>query len=384
VGSRPPQPIPYGRQYVDEQDVRAVAEALASDWLTQGPRVDAFEEEMAAYCGASWGVAFSSGTAALHAACAALDLEPGDEVITSPITFVASANAPYHCGAKPVFADVEDDTVNLSPAAFEAAITPRTRAVIPVHFAGHPCEMDAIREIAARSGLRVVTDAAHALGAIYRGRRIGELSDLCVLSFHPVKHITTGEGGMVLGDDLAWRERLRRFRHHDIVRSGTEGPWFHELHRPGFNYRLTDFQSALGSSQLKKVDRFVARRRELAALYEALLGGSDLLRTPRERSGCAASYHLYVVRLRLERLGVSRRDVFEKLHAAGIACQVHYIPVHLQPFYVEHLGTARGDCPVAENYYRECLTLPLYYALRDEEVRYVADTLLEILEGSRA
>ena len=381
MGNR--RPIPYGRQYIDEDDIQAVVDVLRGDWLTQGPEVDAFEESVAAACGARWGVAFSSGTTALHAACTLLDLEPGDEVITSPITFAATAHAAHHCGGRPVFADVEDDTINLSPEACERAITPRTKALLPVHFAGHPCDMDALGELARRAGVRVIADAAHALGARHRGARVGELCELSVLSFHPVKHITTGEGGMVLGHDPRDRERLRRFRHHNIVRRESEGPWFHEIEAPGFNGRITDFQCALGRSQLAKLDRFVARRRELAAHYEAQLGGSDLVSAPREREGMASSVHLYVVRLALERLAVTRRQVFEALRNAGIGCQVHYIPVHLQPCYREPLGTGPGDCPVAERYYEECITLPLFYGLEDEEVAYVAQTLLAILEAGR-
>jgi UDP-4-amino-4,6-dideoxy-N-acetyl-beta-L-altrosamine transaminase len=380
--------IPYGRQYLDDDDVRAVVEALKSDWLTQGPRIDAFEEAVASYCGARWGVAFSSGTAALHAACACLDLSPGDEVVTSPITFLASANAPYHCGAKPVFADVEEDTVNLSPASLEAVVTPRTRAVIPVHFAGHCCDMDAIQDVARRHSLTVVADAAHALGAEYRGRKVGELSEMAVLSFHPVKHITTGEGGMVLGECPDLRKRLQSFRHHAIVRDPSrlqrdEGAWYYEMRAPGFNYRITDVQCALGLSQLEKADRFIARRRELAALYDSLLAESDLVRTPAVREDCRAVYHIYVARLNPERLSISRREVFEKMREAGIGCQIHYIPVHLQPFFASHLGTAPGDCPEAERYYEQCLTLPLFYTLKDDEVRFVSRTLLEILEAGR-
>lgn len=377
--------IPYGRQFLDDDDIQAVVEVLKGDWLTQGPHVPAFEEACARFCGASNGVALSSGTAALHAACSCLDLRPGDEVITSPITFLASVNAPFHCGGTPVFADVQPDTVNLSPEAFERAITPRTRAVIPVHFAGHPCDMDRINAIADRHGIRVIADAAHALGAMYKERKIGELAWMSALSFHPVKHITTGEGGMVLTGELT--DRLRSFRHHATTKdpqlmSRNEGPWYYEMLEPGYNYRITDIQCALGLSQLKKAERFIARRRELASLYNRLLGESDLLRTPVERADCRSAYHLYVVRLDLDRLRITRGQVFEAMKEAGIGCQIHYIPVHLQPYYVQRLGVV--SCPEAERYYQECLTLPLYFGLNDGEVHQVCEVLLQILEQGKA
>ena len=380
--------IPYGRQFLDDDDIRVVTEVLRSDRITQGRMIDRFEEALATYCGARDAVALSSGTAALHAACACLELGEGDEVIVPPLTFLATVNAPFLCGATPVFADVEEDTGNLSAAAMQKAITPRTRAVIPVHFGGHPCDMGAIGAVAREHDLRVITDAAHALGASYKECRVGELSEMAVLSFHPVKHITTGEGGMVLLRDTALRERLVSFRHHSITRdperlTRNDGPWYYEMLSPGYNYRITDIQCALGLSQLEKADRFVARRRELAALYDALLGASDLLDVPVERPDCRSSYHIYVIRLRLERLKITRGEVFDRMALAGIGCQVHYIPVHLQPFYAKRLGTGRGDFPAAEQFYERCLSLPLFYSLTEEEVGLVAETLLEIVESGR-
>lgn len=380
--------IPYGRQFLDDDDIRAVTAVLKSDRLTQGPVIPQFEAALASFCGAPHAVALSSGTAALHAACSCLDLAEGDEVIVPPLTFLATVNAPFLCGATPVFADVEEDTGNLSATALERAITPRTRVVIPVHFAGHPCDMDAIESVARRYGLHVITDAAHALGALYKEKRIGELSEMAVLSFHPVKHITTGEGGMVLMREAEYRDRIVSFRHHSVIRdpgklTRNDGPWYYEMSSPGYNYRITDMQCALGMSQLEKANEFIDRRRQIAALYDRLLGSSDLLDLPVERSYGRSSYHIFVIRLRLDRIRITRREVFDRMLRAGISCQVHYIPVHLQPFYSERLGTKRGDYPVAERFYERCLTLPLYYSLAEAEVGFVAETLLAILESGR-
>lgn len=379
--------IPYGRHWLDEADVSAVEEALRSDRITQGPRVDGFERALADYCGARHAVATSSGTAALHLACLAAGLGPSDEVVTTPMTFVATSNSVLFCGATPRFADIQADTRNIDPERVAATVTDRTRAIIPVHFAGHPCDMDEIAAIAKESDLVVIEDACHALGASYRGGRIGacEHSDMAVLSFHPVKHITTGEGGAVLTNDDALCEGLRRLREHGISRDpasfraqdpASDGPWYYEMQELGYNYRITDIQCALGSSQLDKADAFLARRREIAAAYAELLADVPGLRLPAERDYVSSSWHIHVVELE----DPSRRKaVFEDLLAAGLGVQVHYLPVHLHPYYARRFGHRLGDLPVAESYYRRAITIPLFPSMTDEEVEAVAAKVREAL-----
>lgn len=374
--------IPYGRQWLDDDDRAAVLAVLESDWLTQGPAVPRFEQTVAGYCGASQGVAVCNGTAALHLACLALDVGPGDLVWTSPLTFVASANCARYCGAEVDFVDIDAATLNLSPERLADKLVVARResrlpkAVIPVHFAGRCCDMDAIGALSREFGFRVVEDASHALGARDLDAMVGACrqSDLVVTSFHPVKQITTGEGGMLLAQDAALAERLARLRSHGITRdpaamSGpSEGPWYYQQVELGFNYRMTDIQAALGTSQMAKLPRFVGRRRELAQRYRAAL--ADLPVTlPSANGDDASAWHLFVVRVD-ER---SRRRIFEALRAAGIGVNVHYIPVHLQPDYAR-LGFKPGQFPAAEHYYREAITLPLYPALSDaEQDRVVAE-----------
>ncbi|MGE4554299.1 MAG: UDP-4-amino-4,6-dideoxy-N-acetyl-beta-L-altrosamine transaminase, partial [Desulfovibrionaceae bacterium] len=357
--------IPYARQSIDEDDVRAVTRALTSDWLTTGPEVAAFEAEVAAVCDAARGVAVSSGTAALHAAMAALGVGPGDEVIVPTMTFAASANCALYRGATPVFADVDPETLLLDPADAEAKITPRTRAIVAVDYAGQPCDWDALRELADRHGLALVDDACHALGATVNGRPLGAQARLTCLSFHPVKHIATGEGGMVLTQDPDLEVRLRRFRNHGIATDHKQrqerGTWRYEMVELGFNYRITDIQCALGRSQLRKLPGFLARRRELARAYDAAFAGHPAIRPLAVRPGREHAYHLYVVR-------VPERDrVFARLRGAGVGCNVHYSPVHLHPYYREHLGTGPGLCPVAEAAYARILSLPMFPALTDAQ-----------------
>ena len=346
-----PAPLPYSTQTIEADDLRAVRDALRSAWITQGPAVGRFEEAFARAAGAKHAVAFSSGTAALHACAVAAGLGPGDEAVVPPLTFVATANAVLYAGATPRFCDVEADTGLLDPKALEAALTRRTKAVFPVDYAGHPCDLDAVRRIAKRRGLVVIEDAAHALGARYRGRAVGGLADLTVFSFHPVKHITTGEGGMVTTDDDGLRRRLLSFRSHGITKdpaemSRDEGPWYYEMVELGYNYRLTDLQCALGASQLKKAEGFVRARRRRAALYDRLLLDVPEVEGPVERPWARHAYHLYPIRLRPG--GPSRRTVFERLRAGGLGVQVHYIPVHLQPYYRKRFKTGPGLCPRAE------------------------------------
>lgn len=365
--------IPYGRQTIDDDDIAAVVEALRSDWLTTGPAVERFEADVCAYTGARHAVAVSSGTAALHAAMFALNIGRGDEVIVPPMTFAASANCILYQGGTPVFADVEPDTLLLSPAAAEAAITPRTRAIIAVDYAGQPCDWDALRAIADRRGLALVADACHALGAEDRGRRVGTLADITVFSFHPVKHITTGEGGMAVTRDEALATRMRAFRGHGITTTASQrekaGAWFYEMTELGYNYRITDFQCALGSSQLGKLDAWIEKRNALARAYDAAFAGRDDIRPLGRRGGVRHAYHLYVVR------APHRDELFRHLRANGIGVNVHYVPVHLHPYYRNVLGTREGLCPAAEAAYREILTLPLWPGMTEEHIDHITRSI---------
>ena len=306
--------------------------------MTQGPAVANFENEVAGYCGAKYAVAVNSGTSALHAACFAAGISSGDEVITSPITFAASSNAVLYCGGKPVFADISSDTVNLDPDQFKEKITSKTKAVIPVHFSGHPCDMEKIHEVATEKGLAVIEDAAHALGAEYLGSKVGSCrySDMTVLSFHAVKHITTGEGGMVLTNSEEYYEKLAMFRSHGITRDGLED-WHYEMHLLGFNYRITDFQCVLGSRQIKKLASYIERRREIVDRYQRAFSKEPSLLLPVEKNGCYSSWHLYCIRVKGD-----RKAIFRKLRGLGILVNVHYLPVYLQPYYLE-LGYRTGD-----------------------------------------
>lgn len=360
--------IPYGRQSIDEDDIRAVCEALRSDWLTTGPRVEQFERAVAEYCGACFGVAVVNGTAALHAAIHSLGVGPGDEVIVPTLTFVATANCVRYVGATPVFADVAPDTLLLPASEIERLVTSRTKAVIAVEYAGQPCDYEALRRVCDVRKLALVSDACHALGAEFRSRKLGSLADLTVFSFHPVKHITTGEGGMVVGSDPELEHKLRRFRNHGIdseFRQRQErGTWRYDMVELGMNYRITDIQCALGLSQLGKLPGFLKRRREMAARYDRAFDGTPV-RPLDVAPGGRHSYHLYVVR-------VDRRDeVFSALRSADIGANVHYAPVHLHPYYRQSQGTGPGLCPVAEAASEEILSLPLHPGLSDADVEAV-------------
>ncbi len=375
--------IPYGRQTIEEDDIRAVDEVLRSDWLTTGPRIAEFEAAVSRFVGATCGVAVNSGTAGLHSAMNALGIGPGDEVIVPPLTFAATANSVVYTGARPVFADVEPDTLLIDPARAEAKITPRTRAIIGVDYAGHPCDWDALRDIAARRRLALVADACHALGAKYRGRPVGALADLTVFSFHPVKHITTGEGGMVVTEDPALAASMRTFRNHGMTadhrQRNDQGSWYYEIRSLGYNYRITDFQCALGISQLRRLPAWLARRRELAASYAAALADVPWLRPLSLRPEVVHAYHLYVVELTPAARPLSRAQLFGLLRDAGIGVNVHYIPVHLHPFYRERFGTGPGLCPVAEAAYERILSLPLYAGMKDSE----QGAVIAALKGAR-
>ncbi len=364
--------LPYGRQSIDEADIQAVADVLRSDWLTTGPKVGEFEEAFAAEVGASFAVSFSSGTAALHGAAFAAGLGPGDEAVTTPMTFCATANCVVYQGARPVFADVTADTLNIDPAEVALRVTPRTKAILPVDYAGHPAELDAIMEIAERAGLTVIEDACHALGAGYHGLRVGSYSHMTVFSFHPVKHITTGEGGMVAthSEDLA--NKLRRFRNHGITvdhhQRGREASWHYEMADLGYNYRLSDIHCALGLSQLDKLEANLARRRAIAARYTAVFHRNPHVVPLAVRADVEPAWHLYPVQLELGALGAPKQEIFRALRAEGIGVNVHYIPVHLHPYYRDRFGLRQGDYPVAEAAYDRLVSLPMFPAMTDGDV----------------
>ncbi len=373
--------LPYGHQWIDDEDVASVVEVLKSDWVTQGPRVDEFERKFAEYCGARYGVAVANGTAALHAACAVAGIANGDEAITTPVTFAATANALTYCGGKPVFADIREATLYIDPEEIRKKLSPQTRAILPVDFAGHPADLDEIRAIARDKGLIVIEDACHALGAEYKARRLGSLSDMTIFSFHPVKHITTGEGGMILPDNKEFYEKLKIFRQHGIVKNklDNEGSWYYEIHSPGHNCRITDFQCSLGISQMSKLDRFIQRRREIAARYNKTLSAMGEIVTPVEEENVKAVYHIYVIQLKTERLKAGRREVFEALRAENIGVNVHYMPLHLHPFYQNRFGYRKGDYPKAERYYERAITLPIFPGMDDRDVEDVITAVKKVI-----
>lgn len=380
--------LPYGRQAIDEDDIAAVVEVLRGDWLTQGPTIEKFETAFAATVGSRFAVAFSNGTAALHGACAVLGLGPGDEVITSPITFSASANCARYVGAKPVLVDVEPDHATICPDKLVAALSPRTRAIIPVHYAGLPARMDRLHEIASARGIPIIEDAAHALGARLPDGQVGDgrYSAMAMFSFHPVKHITTGEGGAITTNDEALYDALKLFRSHGISRDPrrlsrtSPGPWYQEQVLLGYNYRLTDIQAALGCSQLRKLEGFVARRREIAAQYDQLFAGITGLRPLGTRKGYEHAYHLYVVLIDFALFGRDRAQVMTALRDKRIGTQVHYVPLHHHPDFA-YLGHKPGDFVEAEKIYASALSLPMYPAMTNADVERVAATLREVLGG---
>ena len=374
--------IPYGRQWITKEDISAVVKVLKSDWITQGPKIAEFERTVAKYCGARYAVAVSSGTAALHVACLAAGIKQGDEVITSPVTFVASANCVLYCGGKPVFADIEEKTANIDAFEIEKKINKKTKAIIPVDFAGHPCDLDAILKIAKKRGLLVIEDAAHSLGAKYKGKKIGGLADMTILSFHPVKHITTGEGGMVLTNDKKLYSRLLLYRTHGITRDPEElednhGAWYYEMKVLGYNYRITDIQCALGISQLKRLDYFVKRRREIAEIYKKELSSIKAIELPAEEDSCRSSYHLYVIRVKDK---TKRAGIFQQLRTKGIMANVHYIPVHLHPYYRQNFGYKKGDFPIAEDYYQRAISLPIYPKMNLNQVKRIIIAVKDALK----
>ena len=378
--------LPYSRQWLDEDDVEAVVRVLRSDWLTTGPNVAAFEEAFGARVGAEHAVAVSSGTAALHAAAFAAGMGPGDEVIVPPMTFAASANCVRYQGGSVVFADVRPDTLTLDPMRMEDALTAHTRAVVTVDYTGQPSDLDEINALAARHNLVVIEDAAHALGATYRGRPVGGLAHLTTFSLHPVKHITTGEGGVITTDDPELAVRLRLLRNHGVTSDHRQreaaGSWFYEMVELGYNYRLTDFQCALGEKQLEKLSAWIARRREIATLYTAAFRTIPEIEPPTVLPDRESAWHLYTVRFRLEHLRAGRLELFRALRAENIGVNVHYIPVPWHPYY-QGLGYTKGQWPVAEGAYERLVSLPMFPAMRDQDVDDVVAACTKVVEAYR-
>lgn len=380
--------IYYGKQSVSEDDIQAVAEVLRSPLITQGPAVECFEQRMAKYCGAKYAVAVTSATAALHIACRAVGLGKGDTLWTSPITFVASANCGRYCGADVDFVDIDDATYNISVAELEKKLAAggRPKVVVPVHLCGQSCDMERIHSLAKRYGFTVIEDASHAVGATYKNTRVGSCrySDMAVFSFHPVKIITAGEGGMVLTNRKDLYDKLAMLRTHAIVRDpalmthAPDGEWYYQQIDLGYNYRMTDFQAALGYSQMDRLEAFVTRRREIAKRYDEMLQGVPL-RLPYQNPDTNSSWHLYVVRVNFEKARLSKQELFEKMRAHGVQLNLHYIPVHLQPYY-EAFGFKEGDFSVSEKYYEEAVSLPIYYDLTDEQQDNVIKALREVLK----
>ena len=377
--------IPYGRQSIDEEDIQAVVGVLRSDWLTTGPKVDEFEGAFADFVGAKYAVAVCNGTAALHAAIYALGIEPGDEVIVPAMTFAATANCVVFQWATPVFIDVDPETLLINPSQIEAKITSRTKAIIAVDYTGHPADYDELSSISKQHGIALVADSCHALGATYKGRPVGSVADLSTFSFHPVKHITTGEGGMITTDDPELAKRMRMFRNHGITTDHRQrealGSWFYEMVDLGYNYRLTDFQCALGIRQLSKLPEWLERRREIARCYDEAFAELSAVSPLRVEKDVVHAYHLYVVRLDLKQLQADRADIFAGLRSEGIGVNVHYIPVHLHPFYRKRFGTGPGLCPEAEAAYEQIISLPIYSNMSDASVDEVIKAVHKVLSA---
>lgn len=381
--------IYYGRQWIGEDDIRAVEEVLRSDYITCGPKVDEFEQELARYTGAKYAVAVSNGTAALHCACLAAGIGPGDEVITTPLTFAASANCALYCGARPVFADVDPHTYNIDPASVRAHITDKTKAIVAVDFTGQAVRHEELRAICDEFGLVFIEDAAHAIATKYKGQQVGSLADLTCFSFHPVKTITGGEGGAVTTNDEALYRKLVLAHTHGITHDESlmqdaphEGPWCYEQISLGYNYRMTDFQAALLVSQLHKVDHFAARRKQIVAAYNKAFANMPELILQQEIPESDTCRHLYIIRLALDKLTCTRRQFFDAMSAENVQCQVHYVPVYWFPYY-QALGYEKGLCPVAEEIYQGIMSIPLYPKMTDQDVEDTIHAVKKVVEAYR-
>jgi len=377
--------IPYAQQWIEEEDIEEVKEVLKGDWLTTGPKVDEFEEKFAEFVDSRYAVAVSSGTAALHAASFAAGINEGNEAIVPPMTFAASANCVLYQGGRPVFVDIDKKTYNIDPDKIESKINEKTEAIIPVDYTGQPCEIDRVMEIAEKHDLTVIEDSSHALGATYKDKKIGSIADMSVFSFHPVKHITTGEGGMITTDSKELYDKLKQFRNHGITKDEDElqkddaGPWFYEQQYLGYNYRLNDMQCALGISQLNKIDRFLKRRKEIAESYTEFFDDLRGVVSPYQNDHSESAWHLYVIRLNLEELIVDRRKIFNEFLDKELGVQVHYIPVYYHPYYRE-LGYEKGLCPNSEWLYERIISIPLYPKMSDEDVEEVKKRIRSVIE----
>ncbi len=375
--------LPYGKQFIDDEDIDSVVEVLKDDFITQGPRINEFEERIADYVGAKYAVAFNSGTSALHGAYFALGLGKGDEMITSPNTFVASSNAALYLGAKARFSDVEKETGNLDVSKVEENISDNTKLITPVHYSGNPVDMKELSEIAEKHDVKIIEDGAHALGAKYANKKVGSLeySEMAMFSFHPVKHITTGEGGIIVTNNEEYYDKLNLFRSHGITKNNlvneADGDWYYEMQDLGFNYRITDIQCALGISQLKKLDDFVKNRRRIAKTYDELFEDNPYFDVVLEKENNESAYHLYPILLKDEYKS-KKAEIFSRLRANGLGVQVHYIPVYLQPYY-QNLGFKKRECPVCEEFYQREISIPMFPTLTDEDINFVKDTLFDTI-----
>ncbi len=382
------KPIYYGHQYIDEADIQAVVEVMRSEWLTCGPKIPELEQKLCGLTGAKYAVVCANGTAALHMAAMAAGVKAGDEVITTPITFAASANCALYCGARPVFADIDPETYNIDPEKVEALITPATKAVVAVDYTGQSVALDPLREICKKHGLVLIEDGAHVIGTKYKGQTNGSLSDMTTFSFHPVKTVTGGEGGAVLTNDETLHKKLLLYRAHGITRDESmmehepDGAWYYEQIALGYNYRITDMQAALIISQLDKLPMFSSRRKEIVKRYNEAFSEMPELFVQREIPESDTTRHLYILRLVPERLRIGRKRFFEALAAENVCCNVNYIPTYYFPYY-EKLGYKRGLCPHAEKLYEEMISLPLYYAMTDEDVESVIRAVSRIVDFYR-
>jgi perosamine synthetase len=377
--------LPYGKQSIDDSDIEAVTKTLKSDWLTQGPKVKEFEELICKLTDAKYAVAVSNGTAALHMAALACELKKDEEIITSPVTFLASANCALYCQANPIFSDICKDTFNIDPSLIEEKINKNTKAIIPVHLGGVPCDMEKIHEIAKKHNLFVIEDACHAIGSEYNNTKIGSCShsDMTIFSFHPVKTIATGEGGAITTNNKNLYEKLLLLRTHGITKdpdmlTKNEGPWYYEMHTLGFNYRITDIQCALGISQLSKLKQFKEKRREIVKTYKKAFKQIPWITLQTEPENCSSAFHLCILNIDFEYLKKSRSETMQILNKEGIGTQVHYIPIYKQPYYQQLYNLNHNNYPNAENYYEQALSIPLYPSLKDNEVQRVIKAIISL------